>query len=151
MLKKILLASAVVLIGIQFFQPKRNLSTRPSPNDLTTLHPPPEDVRHLLEVSCYDCHSDHTRYPWYAAISPINWWLASHVNDGKDHLNFSEFGTYTAKRAARKLQQCVDELDDHSMPLPSYKIVHTDARLTDAQVKALSDWFDSVRESIAPE
>jgi hypothetical protein len=114
-----------------------------------TVYPTPPEVRQLLIVACYDCHSDTTRYPWYANIQPAAWWLASHVNDGKEHLNFSEFGSYSSKRAARKLQQCIDELDDGTMPLKSYKIVHTDARLTDAQIKTLSDWAEGIHDQLA--
>ncbi|HEX2853292.1 MAG TPA: heme-binding domain-containing protein [Opitutaceae bacterium] len=148
MLKKILLVLGLLFIGIQFVRPARNLSSAPNPNDLIALHPTPPAVKQLLSVACYDCHSNTTRYPWYAEIQPMGWWLASHVSDGKAELNFSDFGTYPAKKAARVLEVAIDEIDGRKMPLPSYRLTHGDARLSDAQIKLLSDWFDETRERI---
>lgn len=148
MLKKIFLVLGLVFIGIQFVRPAKNLSPAPSPGDLTALHPTPPAVKQLLSVACYDCHSNHTRYPWYAEVQPLGWWLAGHVREGKTELNFSEFRSYDPKKAARKLEMALDEVDGRKMPLPSYLLTHGDARLSDAQVKLLSDWFDETRERI---
>jgi hypothetical protein len=151
MLKKILLVLGLLFLGIQFVRPTKNLSTTPNPNDLTARHPTPPEVKRLLSVACYDCHSNNTRYPWYAEIQPLGWWLASHVRDGKAELNFSEFGAYDRKKAARRLEMSIDEIDGKKMPLPSYLITHGDARLSDAQIKLLSDWFDETREIVLEE
>jgi hypothetical protein len=150
MWKKIFLGLLLTFIVIQFFRPAKNLSSKASAQDITTKYPTTAEVRHVLEVACFDCHSNNTRYPWYAEIQPTAWWLASHVEDGKKHLNFSEFGSLTDKRATRKLQQMIDELTDKTMPLPSYRWGHKDARLTDAQIQLLTDWAESVREKISP-
>ena len=99
-------------------------------------------------MACYDCHSNTTRYPWYANIQPVGWWLASHVNDGKQHLNFSEFAAYSPKRAAKKFDQIIDEVTDREMPLASYKLGHPDARLTNAQSKLLTDWAATTRDRV---
>lgn len=148
MLKKILLVFVLLLIGIQFIRPTKNLSSAPTPNDLTAVHPAPPAVKQLLSAACYDCHSNNTRYPWYAEVQPLAWWLASHVSDGKAELNFSEFGTYPAKKAARKLEESIDEVAERKMPLPSYRLIHGDARLSDAQIKLLGDWLKETREHI---
>lgn len=148
MLKKIFLALLLLLAAAQFFRPAKNLSLQPSADDLTALHPTPPAVKELLQVACYDCHSNHTRYPWYAEVQPLGWWLANHVSEAKAELNFSEFGSYPTKRAARKLEGCIDEITDRKMPLPSYRWTHVDARLSDEQIKLLSDWFDETRELI---
>jgi hypothetical protein len=148
MFKKIILVLFIAFVAIQFFRPVKNVSTKISADDITTKYPTTAAVRHVLEVACYDCHSNNTRYPWYAEIQPTAWWLASHVEDGKKHLNFSEFGALTDKRATRKLSQMVDEITDKTMPLPSYRWGHPDARLTDAQIQLLSDWADSIKERI---
>ena len=105
-------------------------------------------MKAILERACYDCHSNHTRYPWYAEIQPLGWWLADHVKEGKAHLNFSTFGTYPAKRQTRKLEELIEEVEGGNMPLGSYKLTHTDARLTPAEIKALTDWAASVRENL---
>ena len=98
--------------------------------------------------TCYDCHSNNTRYPWYAEVQPAAWWLAGHIRDGKDHLNFSEFGSYPAKRAARKLEQCGEQIEEDSMPLASYRLIHRDARFNPEQKKRIIEWLDALQEQI---
>lgn len=149
MLKKISLGLVLLFVAIQFVRPAKNLSATPGPHDITALHPTPPAVKQLLAVACYDCHSNHTRYPWYAEVQPLGWWLAQHVRDGKHELNFSELGAYSKKTAARKLDACIDEVTDKAMPLPSYRLNHRDARLTEAQTKLLTDWFEDTRDRIA--
>jgi hypothetical protein len=136
------LALLAVLAALQFFRPEKNLSTVTRPDDLLSLHPAPADVRALLAITCYDCHSNHTRYPWYAEVQPIGWWLAQHVRDGKRELNFSTFGRLSPKRQVSKLEACIDELESKTMPLPSYTFAHRDARLTDTQIATLVAWLE---------
>lgn len=145
---KILLALAVILVVIQAIRPAKNLSAAEpftGRNEITVLHPASAEVKQILAVACYDCHSNRTRYPWYAEVQPVGWWLARHVKDGRRHLNFSEFGAYPAKRQAKKLQEVVDELKDREMPLKSYTLTHADARLTGEQVAALSAWAQAAQ------
>jgi hypothetical protein len=150
MKKKILLGVVVVLVVLQFFRPERNLgATEPGPNDVTVLYPTSPEVKAILAKACYDCHSDHTRYPWYANIQPVGWWLANHVKDGKRHLNFSQFAALKPDRAARKMGQVVKQVTDEDMPLTSYTLIHRDADLTAAETKSLNDWADSVKRAIA--
>ena len=151
MVKKVVLVLLVLFVAAQFVRPAKNLSTAESPNDLAVKHAVPADVKKLLVRACYDCHSNRTHYPWYAEVQPVGWWLAQHVKDGKEHLNFSEFGTYSVKRSVSKLEQISDEVSQHAMPLPSYTWGHPEARLTSAEVKQLTDWADALRDEIAPE
>jgi len=150
MVKKILLGLLLVAVGLQFIRPEKNLSAAPAKTDLLVLHAAPAEVRQMLAVGCYDCHSDHTRYPWYADIQPVGWWLAQHVNDAKRELNLSSFGELTRKRQATKLEEMVDVIDRRAMPLASYTLVHRDARFTAAQIKQLTTWLDALRDQIAP-
>jgi hypothetical protein len=148
--KKIGLGLLAIGVAIQFVRPAKNDSPI-GPDDLAAKYPPPPEVKHLLETACYDCHSNHTRYPWYAQLQPAGWWLASHINDGKTQLNFSEFASYTEHRRAKKLQAISDEVTDHSMPLNSYTWIHRDAKLTAAQIKTLADWAEALAEKIEPD
>lgn len=150
-MKKVLLGLCVLFVGAQFVRSAKNLSPAGGPNDISVKHAVPSEVQALLHRACYDCHSNRTYYPWYAEVQPVGWWLAKHVNDGKEHLNFSEFGTYTVKRSVSKLEQIADEVSQKAMPLPSYRWGHPEARLTDAEVKMLTDWADNLRDEIAPE
>lgn len=148
-MKKIGLALLLLLIGIQFIRPAKNLSAaNPGPNDITVVHPTSPEVKAILAKACYDCHSDNTRYPWYSNVQPVAWWLGDHVKDGKRHLNFSQFGTYAAKRAGKKMQLVVDQIKDSEMPLPSYTLLHRDAKLSPAEITALTAWADSVRQAL---
>ena len=150
MIRKTVVVLGALLLAAQFVRPGRNLSPVPGPNDISVKHPVPAAVQSVLHRACYDCHSNNTRYPWYAEVQPVRWWLDSHINEGKQHLNFSEFGTYPAKRAGKKLDEIIDEVEQRSMPLSSYTWIHTDARLTPADIKLISDWADGLRDEISP-
>jgi hypothetical protein len=98
-------------------------------------------VRYLLEVACYDCHSDNTRYPWYSEIEPVGWILARHVRKGKAELNFDDMANYSARKRKSKFKAIVNQVRDGLMPIQSYTWMHKDARLTDAQKQILINWF----------
>ena len=149
MLKKILLLLVVVLIGIQFIRPKKNISTLVSANDISTHYTVPPDVLNILKRSCYDCHSNNTVYPWYNNIQPVAWWLADHVKVGKEELNFSEFDTYPPKRQLHKLHAFVGQVNDDRMPLDSYLWIHKDAGLNKTQKDTVLQWADGLLKLIA--
>ena len=98
------------------------------------------DVLLVLKTACYDCHSNNTVYPWYNTIQPIAWWLNRHVVEGKQHLDFSDIGNYTAKKAKHKLDEVAEVLEKDEMPLFSYTIIHRNAKLNDAQKQLLINW-----------
>ncbi len=152
MTKKKMFLSGLVAVGvaIQFIRPEKNDSAD-GPDALAKKYPPPPEVQRLLETACYDCHSNRTRYPWYAQVQPVGWWLASHINEGKDKLNFSEFAAYSAHDCAESLKSLTDEVQQRSMPLKSYTWIHRDAILTDAQIKTLADWADALANQIEPD
>jgi hypothetical protein len=102
----------------------------------------------ILKVSCFDCHSNHTNYPWYAEINPVGWWLTHHVNEGKNELNFSEFATYSPKKKAKELEGISELVKKHEMPLTSYTLIHSDAKLSEQQINALVRWADMARAEI---
>src|SRR2546430_458063 len=101
--RKWLLIFIVAFILIQFIQPARNKNGQVLQTDITRIVTVPPTIKAILETACYDCHSNNTRYPWYANIQPGGWWLAKHIRDGKDEINFSEFGSYSPRRQANKL------------------------------------------------
>lgn len=148
MIKKILLALLGLVLIAQFVRPAKNASAGTGPNDITTRHPVPANVSALLQRACYDCHSNHTHYPWYAAVQPVGWWLAKHVKDGKRHLNFSEFAAYTPKRAQTKAGEIIDEVEQKKMPLKSYTWMHPDSRLTPEEIRLITDWAEELEAKI---
>jgi hypothetical protein len=137
------------LVIIQFFRPARNISSAKSPNDISNKYAVPASVQEILNTSCYDCHSNNTVYPWYANIQPVAWWLADHVNEGKKELNFSEFITYSPKKAHHKLEEVIEMVKEGEMPLQSYTIIHQNAKLSDAQKLEIATWADGLMKEIA--
>ncbi len=146
--KTILVVLLIVLIIIQFFHPAKNISTAHSPNDIAVVYNEPDNVRTILNKACNDCHSNNTRYPWYNNIQPVAWWLNDHVQEGKHELNFNEFGTYPIRRQYHKLEDVTDEVKEGDMPLGSYTLIHTGARLTDEEKATLTNWANSIRATI---
>ncbi|WP_119080514.1 heme-binding domain-containing protein [Chitinophaga alhagiae] len=141
-------ALLAILVVIQFFRPARNTAAVPSANDISTAYAVPAEVSTILGKACNDCHSNNTTYPWYASVQPVAWWLAKHVNDGKRHLNFSEFTAYPLARQFHKLEETVEMVNEKEMPLNSYTIIHTNATLTDAERKLLVNWCESIKDTM---
>ena len=148
MLKKILLVLLILLIAVQFIQPPHNNGQAQTPTDITHSVPVPDSVMAILQTSCYDCHSNHTNYPWYSKITPVNWWLNFHINQGKKELNFSVFASYSYKKKSNKLEETAKEVDKLLMPLPSYLWIHKNAKLNDAQRKLLMDWARTAKRQV---
>lgn len=143
--KKILLLLLVVFLIAQFFGPKKNQGELASIDAFLTETNPPDDVKLILKETCYDCHSDVTRYPWYNNITPVNYWLANHVKDGKKHFNFSNWEGNWLKRKDHKFEELIEMVEDKEMPLNSYTWTHSEAKLTDAQIASVVDWAKKVR------
>lgn len=141
--RTILLGVLAVLIIMQFIRiDKTNPETDPS-KDLLTLLNPPAEIAQMIKVSCNDCHSHHTVYPWYTNIAPFSYWIKHHINEGREHLNFSVWEDYNNKRAHHKLEECYEEVLEGHMPLPSYLWMHGEAKLDSDQQKKLAGWFES--------
>jgi len=137
----------VVLILIQFIVPTHNLSND-NTNNISNKYPASAEVQQILKTSCNDCHSNLTVYPWYSKIQPVAWWLQHHVDEGKEKLNYSEFLTYAPHRQFHKMEETIEMLDEHEMPLGSYIWIHGDAKLSTAQESLLKDWAGSVMDSL---
>lgn len=138
-----------ILVLIQFIQPARNQSVQASTSGIATVLNVPDTVQAVLQNSCYDCHSNNTRYPWYAKLQPGAWWMASHIDEGKGELNFDDFANYSKRRQLSKLKAIQGAIEDKSMPLPSYTLIHRDANLSQKDQKLLKDWLEISREEIS--
>ncbi len=136
------IALLVILVLIQLYRPARNLSND-NTHSISTKYPLPDSVESILKASCYDCHSNKTVYPWYANIQPVASWLAHHVNEGNEHLNFSEFATYRINRQYHMLHEIAEVLKEDEMPISSYTLIHTYAKLTPEQKAWVINWADS--------
>ncbi|MEN9685326.1 MAG: hypothetical protein RLZZ28_1112 [Bacteroidota bacterium] len=147
LLKKLLIGLLVVFIVLQAFRPAKNISNN-AVKDISKSYAVPEEVKTILAKACNDCHSNNTRYPWYAEVQPVSWWLNDHVKDGKKHFNLNEFDGYRIARQYKKLEECIEQVKEGEMPLSSYTLMHKDAILTDAEKQTLLNWCEVVRDSI---
>lgn len=143
--KTILLGIIGVLLVIQLFQIDKTNPPVRLEEDFIQIKQPPENIENLLRTACYDCHSHETKYPWYTSVAPISWWIRHHIDEGREHLNFSTWAQYDADRQDHKLEECEEEVREGEMPLDSYTWVHGEAQLTDQQRQVLADWFKSIR------
>jgi len=139
-LKKVLIVLIVVLVLLQFYRPTKNISTEVSVNAIGQHYDVPETVDKLLRTSCYDCHSNNTVYPWYSNVQPVALFLDNHIRDGKKHLNFDEFNTYSTERKQKKFKEIAEEIEEGEMPMTSYTLIHQNAKLSAADKKLLVDW-----------
>ena len=146
--KKILLAIVFFFIALQFIQPARNNNGQVLPTDFTNTYAVPAGVRTLLRNACYDCHSNNTRYPWYVNTEPLAWIMTGHIKDGKEKLNFSEFGGYPARRRISKLKGIANSIKDDRMPLSSYKLMHKTSSLSQADKTLIIDWMQKTVDSL---
>lgn len=139
-MRKILIVLLVVFIVIQFIRPSKNIHPVEESKSATTLFQTPLSVKDILQVSCMDCHSNNTSYPWYHNIQPVMWFLTRHVNEGKEHLNFDEYGEYNLRRQYHKMEEVIEVLDLQAMPLSSYTLIHKDAQLKEEEKAELINW-----------
>jgi len=116
--------------------------------DITRVFPVPEKINGILKNSCYDCHSNNTRYPWYAMLQPGGWLLASHIKKGKQELNFNEFGSYSRRRQQSKLKSIGNSIKDETMPLSSYTLIHRSAKLSQTERDLVTNWVEQMRYSL---
>jgi hypothetical protein len=108
----------------------------------------PVNLKQILERSCYDCHSNLTRWPWYTNVAPVSWLVASDVNEARSDMNFSEWGTYNIADQIDYLNQINKQVKKGSMPLGKYLLLHSDAKLTDADRNLLSGWASTAADSL---
>lgn len=149
MFKKILLFLLIVLVVIQFIHPKPNKSINDQPYYIANKYSVPDDVKSILHKACNDCHSNNTRYPWYSNIQPVDWWLTSHIHDGKRGLNFDEYTNKSLRYQYGKMKQTIDLVKKNAMPLNSYTWIHKDAILTDDEKGKLTSWAQGIVDSLS--
>lgn len=107
----------------------------------------PVKIQGLLKGACYDCHSNETVYPKYAYIAPISWSVKSHINEGREHLNFSIWDTYNKDLKQSMLSKSIQTIQNKTMPMPGYIVYHKEANLSDAERALLIQYFDQILKS----
>ena len=154
MLKKILKITIIVLalgfVAIQFIRPDFTNPPIVASETLAASTALPADVQMVISRSCNDCHSNQTTYPWYSKVTPFNWFLADHIEHGREELNFSKWNTYGNDKKVRKLEEICEVIERAEMPLPSYLWIHRDAVLSESDSRLLCDWTKAETGRLGP-
>jgi len=135
-------------VGIQFIPTTRNQSDTVPQTDFMLVNKVPEDIKNKLQVSCYDCHSNNTAYPWYNKVQPFSWFLEDHVAEGKKELNFSEWDNYSNRRKKSKLKSISSQITDDKMPLNSYTLIHRNAVFSQAEKHRMTQYLSELKDSL---
>src|ERR1700679_1867753 len=127
----------VVFVCLQFIRPELT-----NPPVTAELQAPPE-VKQVLRNSCYNCHSNETKIPWFDKVVPAYWVVASDVKEARAHLNFSEIGKLPAAQQKAFLFEAVNMIQLGAMPLPSYLKVHPTAAVSPEQLAVLRNYLSA--------
>jgi hypothetical protein len=146
--KIIALVLLICFVGIQFVPTELNQSEVVPKTDFMLVHNGPKKIQDKLQVSCYDCHSSNTAYPWYNKIQPVAWFLEDHVKNGKAELNFSEWGSLSSRRKASKLRSIKKQIESNKMPLESYTLIHRNALFTETEKKEVIEYLLELQNSL---
>ena len=135
-MKKLAILILLIFIGIQFIPMDVPADVPTKAEDAIEA---PENVQAILKRSCFDCHSNHTVYPWYSNIAPVSWFTKGHVKKAREKLNFSTWASYEDEKKLKFLEK-IPKAIQSKMPLPNYLIMHQNAKLSDADKEAIKKW-----------
>jgi hypothetical protein len=142
-IKFALIILVIALVVIQFFRPDRVSTQDINDNDITKKMQVPDNVQQILKRSCFDCHSNHTVWPWYSNIAPMSWLVAQDVRKGRAKMNFSEWGKISPSKQEERLESICDEIKEDEMPLKNYLLIHGDAKLSQQEKDVLCKWAET--------
>ena len=146
--KIIAIVLLVVFVGIQFIPSSGNQSDSVPETDFMLVNNVPKNIQNKLQVSCYDCHSNNTQYPWYNKVQPVAWFLEDHIKEGKTELNFNEWDSLSTRRKTSKLRSIINQIENGEMPLDSYTLIHRDAKFSEAEAEEIINWVTQLKNSL---
>ncbi len=141
---KIVLWIVLIFVGIQLIPVDRTNPPIRKEKNFVDVQNPPKKVSEILKNSCYDCHSFETKYPKYAYVAPISWSIKHHINEGREHANFSVWGDYNKDIKQTILEKTIEMVRERKMPMPGYIAQHPKANLNDAERKVLTNYFEEI-------
>jgi hypothetical protein len=147
-LKILIIILVVAFIAVQVIPNKMPENAAAGKDDLIRSGILPESISSMIRTSCYDCHSNQTAYPWYSKVAPASWLLAKDVREGREDLNFSEWGSYSKRHQIGKLRKIKEEISSGDMPLKNYLLIHRHAKLSPEQKEALARWTEDMTKEI---
>jgi hypothetical protein len=136
------------MVVVQFIPTTYNQNELLPANDFLNYYKAPIAVNNKILISCYDCHSNNTNYPWYSKIQPAAMFLEQHIEEGKAELNLSEWPSYSERRKKSKIKSIISQLKDDEMPLYSYTLIHQNASFTRDEKLTVISWLEKIADSI---
>lgn len=147
LVKKVLLTLFALFLLIQLYQPARNIDKgQASSEGFSNFYNAPKNIQDVLQNSCYDCHSNNTKYPAYSYIQPARSLMEKHIKEGKEELNFNEWTTYSTRKQRNKLNGIIEQIEDDKMPLDSYTLLHKNAKLSGEQKAEVLKWLNLIQK-----
>ncbi|MCK5782096.1 MAG: heme-binding domain-containing protein [Flavobacteriales bacterium] len=143
-LKYIFFFFLALFLVIQLKVPEKNQGDLDVVTSFVNNVDTPNNVKAMLTNACYDCHSNNTKYPWYADVAPISWYVAGHVEDGKKRLNFTEWQNYSKDEKQKKLEKISNLIKRRWMPMHEYLGQHPEALMSNDEIAIYSEWFSKV-------
>jgi hypothetical protein len=129
-----LVGTAVAFLAAQLISPAR------ANPPVETEVPASGEVKAVLRESCYDCHSNETRWPWYSRIAPVSWLVAQDVNEGREYVNYSAWNQLAPEKRAEMIQESWEHVEEGDMPPWTYRLFHPRASLSDSELATLRAW-----------
>jgi len=147
MKKKIAYVVIGILIVIQFIRIDKINPPVDLSHDFIALTSPPKEVEDMFKNSCYDCHSNESKYPWYSNVAPVSWAVKHHIDEGREHFNLSEWGKILPEDQKHILEECIEEVEEGEMPMKGYVLAHAEADFSKEEKETLMNW---IREELKP-
>jgi len=132
---------AIAFVISQFIRIDKTVPDYNKSADFVAVNSTDQKGAALLKAACYDCHSYESKYPWYSEVAPISWWIGHHIEEGREHLNFSVWASYSFDDKAEIIEESVEEINEGKMPDPNYVRMHSEANLTDADKQILINYL----------
>lgn len=144
MKKKILIGILFVFVVMQSIRIDTTPDLVAIESDFLNLTNAPDSIVGIVNNSCYDCHSNDTKYSWYSNVAPVSWLVRNHIKEGREHINFSNWKSYPPSKQSHIIEECIEEIKEDEMPLKSYVLIHSKAKLTPKSKNQLIEWLKNV-------
>jgi cytochrome c len=132
--------TATGLVGLGYVHPFGNPRVEPPQGFDTLLRDSnmPSGAKAVLLAKCADCHSNETRWPIYSRIAPGSWLIERDIMDARKHMDLSQWKNMPPETQQVWAAKVVEQAKSGDMPPPQYLVLHRDARISQADVQALS-------------
>lgn len=150
-LKWIGIILVVLLIILQIIPKELPENSDDSSTNIIYIESIPGELSEIFKVSCFDCHSNQTNYPWYSKIVPVYYLIKRDVELGKEEVNFSDWGNMSKRKKIKALSSSVEEVEEGTMPMKIHTMIHREAVLTDEEKEIFIAWCEKLSEELVGE